>query len=378
MRFLWLFILITTASSDVLSSSQLRLETDAIQILFPTSVTGRIHVSFIGKEQTKPLLSEPIYLIQTSQIQIAPPTSINTLASVMTELTQWKYVPFVKKSLFGSGRGQFRQGVSISSDEFGHLFVIDRALDQVLKFDGHLELLKVIGGFRWDKQSSAEKDRYSIEEAGFDEPFDLSPSSKLSYYISDSRNGRIVETDLDGNFLRELNTRDRLDEPTAIQVSVRNELFVLDSRRDLIQVFNSMRQPSWYIGGYGRTHERLNKPRDFVLTREEELVVLDSGNRLMKRFTSNARFLNSVSLSSDVQRLCKDSYNLVFSLGNQVKVYSPDLTLWPIGLIEFPKKFNPTDCTHLPNGNLVFLEERNSAISVFVPKVQTDRHSFKL
>ncbi|MBW7877582.1 MAG: NHL repeat-containing protein [Candidatus Cloacimonetes bacterium] len=378
MKIFWFLILFPSFFADVLHSSRLALDGDSVIISFPAPVTGRLQASLFIKEQAKPYVSEPLYLIETSQISIPCPTGTDTLTSVLAELTQWKYVPFANKSLFGSGRGQFRQGVSISSDEFGHLFVIDRAQDQVLKFDSQLELLKVIGGFRWDKNSSAEKDRYSIEEAGFDEPFDLSPSSKLSYYISDSRNGRVIETDLDGNFLRELNTRDRFDEPTSIQVSARNELFVMDSRRDRIQVFNSMRQPSWYIGGYGRTPERLNKPRDFVITREDELVVLDTGNRLLKRFTSNARFLDSATIPSHIQRLCTDSYHLVFALGKQTIAYSPDLKPWPPSLIPFPEKFIPVDCTSLPNGNLVFLEEKNSAISVFVPKVQTDRHSFSL
>ncbi len=323
--------------------------------------------------------SEPRWLEETSsRIEFLQP--LGDEEAVLEVLSfRYEFVSTLKN--FGSGAGQVRDPTSISRDEFGHIYIVDRAQDSISKFSSSLNWLNTFGGFEWDRTDTADGDSFSnLTEARFDSPFDIACTGRLSCYVTDMRNHRVAELDLDGNFIRELRPRNAFDEPTSAAVTAENDLIVLDSRNDRIQVFNSLRRPLHYIGGYGTQSERLSRPLDFALVHHNQLVVIDSGNRQIKLFGTNGHFEASIPMPNpEVQRICSVESSgmlLLMERNSPPRTYSPNLK--PLKNILPAELKAALDCVELPSGRLLILHSNPPGISTLNPVWSVSHHALEV
>src|SRR5690606_27804998 len=112
----------------------------------------------------------------------------------------------------------------------------------------------------------------------FDEPEDFAFTKDGSIYVADTGNGRIQGFSPDGVFFRVINRglKDRLEEPVAVAVDARDNLYVLDKERNTVTVYNAAGEPQVEFGNdKNNVAEMLQKPRDLMVT-QEEIFVLSS------------------------------------------------------------------------------------------------------
>lgn len=368
----FLLFLCFTLSSHALevratdSGYQIRSQEEALPLL----------LRYRRKNPNARQFSEPRWLEETSSLAEMP-LPLRDEETVL-EVLNFRYELVSTLKNFGSGAGQVREPSSISRDEFGHIYIVDRAQDSISKFSSSLSWLNTFGGFEWDRTDTADGDSFAnLNEARFDSPFDIACTGRLSCYVTDMRNHRVAELDLDGNFLRELRPRNAFDEPTSAAVTAENDLMVLDSRNDRIQVFNSMRRPLHYIGGYGTQNERLSRPLDFTLIHQNHLAVIDSGNRQIKRFGTNGHFETSIPMPKpEAQRICSVESSgmlLLMERNSAPRAYSPNLK--PLENILPPDLNAALDCVELPSGRLLILHANPPGISTLNPIWSVSHHA---
>ncbi|MEE2924552.1 MAG: NHL repeat-containing protein [bacterium] len=354
---------------------QISLSKTHVHLKQKRSTKGKIFVDFYeGKRK----LSEHTYSAfvpesETLEVLIPKSSSNKTQAdSVLITVLNVQYIHEKSVHMFGSGPGQFREGKSIKGDSFNQIYIVDTAQEAVLKFNEKLQFLDKFGSFNIDESQSFEKDFANIEEAQFDGINDLIAGPRLTTFITDTRNQRVVEVDSSGNFVREFNPRDGFDEPTKLQTNSRHEILVLDSENERIVVFNHFGNQVFTIGGYGTGDYRFIKLLDFIVDKEDNLICLDQLEKesLIKKFSRNGRLLSKKTLKEKYEIIASDYWGHLILLA-ETKIKVLDSNLRPVmHLFTNPKNlYNAEAITYVDNKKLYTLHNDPSMVKIFSPRL---------
>jgi|GEM_PF-2370230 hypothetical protein len=341
---------------------------------------GKVQVRFISKDRD---LSQSIDLFPASTVtlRLPIPTGQEGRIPQKVEVTEihYTYKQQRKAGSFGSGPGQMRSPISISADAFDHIYAIDSSDDRILKFSRELRFLREYGSFNWDTSNSFKEDFSSIEEGQFDGARDLVSGPNLTFFVSDMRNNRIVELDLQGRFVREIIPVDEFDEPTVIEMNSRHEIAVLDSQKERIVLFNSFGQKLYTLGGYGKSRDRFQSPVDFVFNHRDELIVLDTKVPEIKRFSSASRFMGSKKLKDSPVGLALDPFGYVVVLyKDRLEFFTPTLDEVASPFKDPKEGQGVRDLCFTSNRHLYVLKDDPIQLIEFVPKLRIDRETLEL
>lgn len=368
MRFLLIFIVLfsqVNAMKALVKDGQIKVE-------FEENIQGTLLLKYYkGKFQFKDQ-SSAHYLYQTKSISISlKETDFNFIYdNCELQMNHLTYKLHKKYKTYGLGKGKVQAPVAISSDEFDHLFLVDVSSDSIYKYSRNFRFIKKFGSFNWDTNDSYDTDFSSIDEGSFDHPTSITYGPRLGYIVTDSRNNRLVELDMDGNFKNEIANNQRLDEPNKVLVNQFKEILVLDSQNDRVIILNSFGQLLFSIGGFGSDSQKLNNPSDFTVDSESNIYILDAGNHSLKKYSRLGKFINSIKINKDATSLYCDpsDYLFLFSERSVVKSYSKDLIEFKNIFIDDNQTKNIISSTSTSNHHLFLLNEKSSQIQEWIPR----------
>ncbi|MCJ8347534.1 NHL repeat-containing protein [bacterium] len=372
MRSFLLFIFLVSH----LFSMKASIQDGLLNITWPEKYQGAILLDYYKGKHQFSAESSVHYLYQSNSIQISLKESHSLFLydsiNILFKSHQYKWQKEYKT--YGLGRGKVQMPVSISSDEFDHLFLVDISSDSIYKYSRKFDFIKKFGSFNWDTNDSYDSDFSSIDEGNFDHPTSIAYGPRLGYIVTDSRNNRLVELDMDGNFKNEIATRQRMDEPNKVLVNNFKEILVLDSQNDRLLVLNSFGQFLFSIGGFGSDHQKLNEPSDFTLDLDSNIYILDQGNQSIKKYSRVGKFLTSIATDPDVSSIFCDGqgYLLLFHEKQAVKAYSQELIAFDQIFDLSKKTIHTISSTATSNRHLFSLNEKSSKIIEWIPKFSSE------
>lgn len=371
----WIFLLVVNFSvCNAEVPFVTKITPESISMIPTQTSEGKLIVEFFKGEKQLSGQSQNYFLPTTKPLIIkSPKLSKDSPEPISMVLTIMKVHYELQESIkmFGSGPGQFRDAKSITNDIFNQVYIIDAAEDRVIKYNQKLQFLSQFGSFNVDNSQSFENDFGSIEEGQFDGVYDLLAGPRLTVFISDSHNDRIVEVDSSGNFVREFQPRDGFDEPTRLQGNSQNEILVLDSQNDRIIVFNSFGSQIFTIGGYGTGHHKFTRLIDFLVDSDDNLICLDQqpDKVLLKKYSRTGMLIKKKTLTGKYLRLDKDSLGYLYLIGDSdVKILDPDLRVKPFIFNQVEELRDLVALTALPNKNLITLHNSSSTTRIWVPQ----------
>ena len=346
----------------------------ALNLKQKRATKGKIFVDYYNSNKKLSEYSYSTFLPQKDTITIPLPKSSNFKIHADTAIVTIMNIQYnLDKSInmFGSGPGQFREGTSIRSDSFNQIYIIDTAQEAVIKFNEKLQFLNKFGSFNIDESRSFENDFANIEEAQFDGISDLLAGPRLTTFISDSRNQRVVEVDSSGNFVREFNPRDGFDEPTKLQTNSRHEILVLDSENERIVVFNNFGNQIFSLGGYGTGDFRFIKLLDFIVDSKDNLICLDQLEKgtILKKFSRNGALLDKQMFQEKYELIASDYWDhLILVGGDKLKTLDSNFRTVE-SLFSNPEYlFQAESITYMDNRKLYTLHNNPSMVKVFAPQ----------
>ena len=199
----------------------------------------------------------------------------------------------------GSARGQFNQPIGVASAPDGTIYVVDQGNARVQRFDPDGSFIGLWGAEEGDVT-------FARTESGLGPTgLDVGPDGLV--YVADTWNHRIVVLSPGGELIREIGgppdasggreASDTTDDPGAVDtqtgrffgprdVAVTNEeIYVVDTGNERVQVFGIDGTFKRVWGGYGREAGRLIEPVGIAIGPDGLIYVADSGNARISIFT---------------------------------------------------------------------------------------------
>lgn len=365
------FLLLSTGNAGELNFN-LKKTADALLLSFSESQTGRIEINFINNGKTVSDASLVAWPVNTDTIQLTTELDLSTVTSAEITLIKHEYTPNKNLNRFGTGPGKFREATTIYADPWNNIFVVDAVSDQIVQFSHTLDFVRTFGSFSIQPSAAQKGDIYRLENSNFDSPFAIVAGSNLNYFVSDSRNDRVVELDANGNFLQEIRPPDGFDEPSRVRLTARNEIVVLDPEKDRIVFFNSLGFHLFNLGGYGKSPDRLNHPLDFAIGEDDNIYVLDRGNGLLKKFARSSRFINSIRLKPFPRAIAIDPFGMITLINNNgITSLTPDLIkIDPV----FPElKERIRNICFSPRKQAFTVSAKDSTITEWLPRTRVEK-----
>ena len=134
-------------------------------------------------------------------------------------------------------------------------------------------------------------------------PRDIALSENESFFVADSRNHRIVEFSLDGDYLNSFGSSSigledkngKFNEPWGLTVAPDGSIFVADTWDHQIEKFDAKGNyvTSWGVFANGADPYAMYGPRDVVIDNDGNVLMSDTGNKRITVFTQNGLAINS-------------------------------------------------------------------------------------
>lgn len=362
-------LLITQAHSQESSYPALKIESSVLTIAFGQ----RFGIILIGLKEESDSKVVTVYPDkEVIEWRLPPKASL--------ESVRWLGAEFIESKRavgFGSGPSQARDPIRLASDSFDHVYLVDQAQEKITKLSRDLLYITEFGHFSMDTAGSFEDDFGNFDEGGFDGLKDVLAGDRLSLFVSDSRNHRIVELDLSGNFVREITPPDEFDEPTSLRRNSRNQLYVLDSEKERILIFNGFGTRQYELGGFGRDQYHFQRPVDIALNSSDELFVLDAGLKKLRKYSSKSRFINETDIEPGYSQLHVGPLGFLYALSDKSKVRCLTPNLVELQRCPLPEGVNTLrSLTHLSNKVLIGLGVQAPYLIQMTPKPSS--HSYKI
>jgi len=149
----------------------------------------------------------------------------------------------------GNDTGQFFVRYGIDVDIKGNVWVADRFNHRIQKFDSQGNFILMFGNDNRLPRNASGK---------FNNPRHVEVDKSLKYvYVADSKNNRIQQFDINGNFIKVIgkfgNSSGDFNLPTTIEQDSKGNFFVNERGNERIQKFDSNWNPilMWGSKGYG-------------------------------------------------------------------------------------------------------------------------------
>jgi len=171
----------------------------------------------------------------------------------------------------GSADGQFLVPYGIDVDSAGNIWVADRGNHRIQNFDSFGNFILKFGN---DVKKS------SSELGKFDNPRHVEVDKALNYvYVADSKNNRIQQFDLNGNFIKVIGEHGsdpgQFDLPTTIETDSEGNFFVNERGNERIQKFDSNWNPILMWGSKGSKDNQFCHIEHIDLDKHDNVYVTD-------------------------------------------------------------------------------------------------------
>jgi sugar lactone lactonase YvrE len=174
----------------------------------------------------------------------------------------------------GSGEGQFQDptGIALSDDD---VFVTDTGNDRLVFLEG--------GEF---------------DKANFAQPGPLAIANNGQFFVTDLTFEGVVRLAADGSFENSFFGQDgeegRFVDPRGVATDpFTGRVFVADTGKSRIQIFNAIGQPLGLFGEPGDGDGELSFPRALVISGNKEVIVADTANNRIQVFDRDGTFVRA-------------------------------------------------------------------------------------
>lgn len=202
----------------------------------------------------------------------------------------------------GTGRGQFNGPRGIAVDPAGNTtYVVDSGNLQIDRFDAAGAYIGSWGGD--DTPGGIQFGSLVLEDGGILGPAGITVAPDGVVYVADTWNHRLAGLNADGTLVREIGApgerTDLGDDPATLEQSpglffgprdvmiLNDEIYVVDTGNERIQVFGLDGSFRRVFGGYGTEPGRLLEPVGITAGPEGRIYVADSGNARISIFQAN-------------------------------------------------------------------------------------------
>ncbi len=193
----------------------------------------------------------------------------------------------VEKEIGGEILGRrLSSPTGITVTRAGNVFLTDTGNHRVVKFNSDLDAKTDIGGFGAGSNL-------------FDKPTFITDDNQLNLLISDRGNRRIVRYTSELVYVEELNFSDPADalqfgEPSGLAVTQYGELWIADTERNRIAIFNNSWQFDRFAGDFGDRGGQMASPEKIVRTPEDGFIVCDAGNSRLVQYDQYGSFVREI------------------------------------------------------------------------------------
>lgn len=178
----------------------------------------------------------------------------------------------------GTGNGQLTYPDGVAVDGSGNVFVVDRGNNRVQKFNSS-------GVYQWQTGS------FGTGNGQFNNPIDLVIDGSGNLFVTDYGNNRVQKFNSSGTYQSQFGSagsgNGAFNGPTAIYIDGSNNMWVADYSNNRIQKFNSSGTYQSQFGTFGSGNGQFNSPLGGFLV-STTLWVADSGNTRMQKFDLSA------------------------------------------------------------------------------------------
>ena len=210
--------------------------------------------------------------------------------------------------------GDFRNAISVTTDGKENIYVLDAGTNQIVKFNNKLEYKKRNGKQGWG-------------EVQFDYPTYIDGSSGLDIFVSDGKNHRIQQLDLDLNYISSLitdlpdfNVELKFRTPAASLILNSSELYVIDHDNNRIVVYKDGRNPSYVFGDYKSGKGQLIHPVKILKDSKNFIYVLDKEQKAVVRFDNLGNYSNKLEIT-DLENFTIRGNTLYLFNGKEITRY---------------------------------------------------------
>lgn len=222
----------------------------------------------------------------------------------------------------GTKIGEFKSPYSISIDPSDNIYVVDKNNNRIQKFDLEGNFLSVINSARGSNVN---------QSLSFPEDMAHDPNTG-QIYIADTGNNRIVKLDSNGNFILEWGqngTRPgQFNHPHGIGVDSSGDVFVNDLNSPRIQKFNSQGNFIKEWGSKGTRPGQFTPPLEHLFVDPLDNVWMVDGqhNPRIQKFDNEGSFITSVGSGPCVieDKVKADPEQMAKSLPCDGKLHLPE------------------------------------------------------
>ena len=185
----------------------------------------------------------------------------------------------------GYNDGQFIRPHDVEFDSFGNVYVSDRDLNNIQKFDSHGKFIT-----KWGSNGT------TIGQ--FNQPYSISIDKSDNIYVVDKVNNRIQKFDTDGNFIDSMGTvigskvNESLNLPEDMAVDPNtHEVYIADTGNNRIVKFDSDFNYMLEWGSKGRGPGQFDHPHGIGVDSEGDVYINDLNSPRIQKYNSEGKFI---------------------------------------------------------------------------------------
>jgi len=207
----------------------------------------------------------------------------------------------------GVGPSDFQNPSAIAVTSTGNILVMNDFLDTIAIFDSTGTFLSSFGG-KCDTNTGTGCDTSApgaivAGDGQFNDPFEFNVDSSDNIYVVDSRNERVQVFDSTGSFLFKFGSQGsgagQFVFPFSVSVDPTSGNIVVTDNDPKIQVYDSSGSFLFdFGGGTGIADGKLNQPADIFINSSGEIYIADTGNNRIQIFDSAGTHLQSIGKRS--------------------------------------------------------------------------------
>jgi len=183
--------------------------------------------------------------------------------------------------------GLFAQAEGMAVGPDGAVYVADPASNRVQAFEPDGRFRTVIGGARADARGAGEE----VVDGALNGPVDVAVAGDGTVYVIDTGRDRVQVFDADGRWLRGWGSRGsgpgEMADPEGIAVGPDDTVYVADSGNHRVQRFTAQGRFLAQWGRWGRAPGELKTPRGIAVAPDGAVRVVDSGNHRVQEFSAD-------------------------------------------------------------------------------------------
>lgn len=225
----------------------------------------------------------------------------------------------------GQEDGQFLVPYGLDVDVRGHVWVADRGNQRIQQFDRDGNFISKFGNSDGHASSAPGK---------FDNPRHVEVDRDLKFvYVADSKNNRIQQFDLNGNFVKAIgqfgSKPGEFNLPTTIEMDSEGNFFVNERGNERVQKFDNSWNPILVWGSKGSSDTQFCHMEHLALDKFDNVYVTDPQSDLgcsteprVIKFDSNGNYITKFGSKGTEPGQFRDPEHL--ALDNEGNVYVSD------------------------------------------------------